>query len=414
MFSYSPVNYSIDLVLPSLRGRKVTSLGVLFDFTGGAKGTSVQQVADMVNEKWFSEAIKEEPDLFLLAGHMPIMKEDPLDKWPLVFNAIRALHPCTPILILGAQYDGRSMALQSGRYMETIGKNTFTFAGCAKVKVQYHTGIKDADFDTTLGTFITRGLKALAEKFGLNLVYGNAPRDYTMNQSPYPSDSSLLSLFAEKALPYALSVNNTRNKIPNLIIVNAFSQRFDLYSGPFTKDDQMTVSFYPDRFLYISNVSLSDAKKALSALNGSRPLIRRDFDFESREHGSKEDDLQYVDEKYNAWLRDMSSHTNVEGRATRSQTPGYVTKDSCPGIGDDTLHTPLVYYDIPRYLHSEYPDVPETAPIDLVFIDYIEPRVLTFLNDVQTVKLYRSSDVEIYSHVLANEALGIYAQAHWN
>ncbi|KAG6901258.1 hypothetical protein C0995_014526 [Termitomyces sp. Mi166 len=127
------------------KGRKVTSLGVLFDFTGGAKGTTVQKVADMVNEKWFSDAIMEEPDLFLLAGHMPIGK-DSLNKWPLVFNAIRALHPYTPILILGghthirdcsmcidfiheyhhlrtiyeAQYDGYSMALESGRYMETI------------------------------------------------------------------------------------------------------------------------------------------------------------------------------------------------------------------------------------------------------------------------------------------------------
>ncbi|KAG6816705.1 hypothetical protein H0H87_003680 [Tephrocybe sp. NHM501043] len=52
----------------STRGRKVTSLGVLFDFTGGDKGTSVQKVADMINEQWFTEAIKDEPDLFILAG----------------------------------------------------------------------------------------------------------------------------------------------------------------------------------------------------------------------------------------------------------------------------------------------------------------------------------------------------------
>ena len=66
-----------------------------------------------------------------------------------MFNAIRAVHPYTPILIFGGmrftlvhetvlvfncrihaghshirdcqQYDGRTMALESGRYMETIG-----------------------------------------------------------------------------------------------------------------------------------------------------------------------------------------------------------------------------------------------------------------------------------------------------
>lgn len=107
------------------KGRRVTSLGVLFDFTGNDVNTTVQKVEAMVNETWFKEAIKEEPDLFLLAGHMPVSN----DNWPAVFNAIRAVHPLTPILILGGhthirdcnQPDGRSMALESGRYMETLG-----------------------------------------------------------------------------------------------------------------------------------------------------------------------------------------------------------------------------------------------------------------------------------------------------
>ncbi|KAG6869541.1 hypothetical protein C0995_002349, partial [Termitomyces sp. Mi166 len=79
----------------------------------------------MVKEQWFADAIEEEPDLFLLAGHMPVQR----DNWPLVFNAIRAVHPYTPILIFGGhthirdcvQLDGRSMLLESGRYMETVG-----------------------------------------------------------------------------------------------------------------------------------------------------------------------------------------------------------------------------------------------------------------------------------------------------
>ena len=51
------------------RGRKVTSLGVLYDFTGNDHNTTVQRVQDMVNESWFHEAIQEEPDLFLLVGY---------------------------------------------------------------------------------------------------------------------------------------------------------------------------------------------------------------------------------------------------------------------------------------------------------------------------------------------------------
>ncbi len=36
------------------RGRKVTSLGVLFDFTGNDRNTTVQKVEDMVKEAWVS------------------------------------------------------------------------------------------------------------------------------------------------------------------------------------------------------------------------------------------------------------------------------------------------------------------------------------------------------------------------
>lgn len=38
----------------SRRGRKITALGVLFDFTGNAANTTVQKVADMVKEQWVS------------------------------------------------------------------------------------------------------------------------------------------------------------------------------------------------------------------------------------------------------------------------------------------------------------------------------------------------------------------------
>ena len=38
--------------LNHIRGRKVTSLGVLFDFAENAHNTTVQKVADMVKETW--------------------------------------------------------------------------------------------------------------------------------------------------------------------------------------------------------------------------------------------------------------------------------------------------------------------------------------------------------------------------
>jgi hypothetical protein len=74
------------------RGRRVTSVGVLYDFTGNDRNTTVQKVEDMVNEAWvsrvssiiygahgltptfvqFADAIKDEPDFFLLVGYVPV------------------------------------------------------------------------------------------------------------------------------------------------------------------------------------------------------------------------------------------------------------------------------------------------------------------------------------------------------
>ncbi|KAF7363102.1 Metallophos domain-containing protein [Mycena venus] len=54
------------------KGRAVTALGVMFNFNGNVAGTTVQMVEDMPKKAWFAEAIKGEPDRFLLAGHMPV------------------------------------------------------------------------------------------------------------------------------------------------------------------------------------------------------------------------------------------------------------------------------------------------------------------------------------------------------
>ncbi|KAL0948026.1 hypothetical protein HGRIS_010652 [Hohenbuehelia grisea] len=202
------------------KGLDVTALGVIFDFTGNAQNTTVQPVADMIREEWFAEAIEDEPDLFLLAGHMPVAK----NKWPLVFDAIRAVHPLTPIVILGGhdhirdcvQLDERSMSLASGRYMETVGWMSLKFDSCEleggvtfnrryldanRVTYEYHTGRISTAFDTRKGLRITRGLKALAKKFNLDFFLGTSPRDYLKFMAPYPSEDSLLSLFIEKVSP---------------------------------------------------------------------------------------------------------------------------------------------------------------------------------------------------------------------
>jgi 2',3'-cyclic-nucleotide 2'-phosphodiesterase (5'-nucleotidase family) len=414
------------------KGRRITSLGVLYDFTGNDVNTTVQTVADMVKEQWFAEAIAEEPDVFVLIGHMPVS----YDNWPTVFNAVRAVHPLTPILIFGGhthirdcqQYDGRSMALESGRYMETIGwmsadleaaegnANNISFTrrylDQNRVTYEYHTQMSNQTFDTAHGRSITDGLQELAVRFDLSYLYGTAPQDYTINQNPYPSNGSLLSLFIADAVPYALSINNTRNSIPAIFITNSGSQRFNVFEGPFTKNDQLTASPFTDSFLYIPNITFSIANQVLPALNNAGASEKRKRDEIEKELWSR----GVVDTRYRAWLEEMDRRAGIGRReATAGNlTLGYVTADSCPGAGDDTLHMVLPYYSVPDFIGSNPPNVTDDTPIDLVFVDFIEAQLLGILNGLQNAENYTTADVSLYSPTLSDAALGLYAQAEWN
>ncbi|KAJ3484950.1 hypothetical protein NLI96_g5293 [Meripilus lineatus] len=415
------------------KGKKVTALGVLFNFTGNDKNTTVQKVTDMVKEKWFLDAIEEEPDFFLLAGHMPVVKDD----WPLVFNAVRAIHPQTPILIFGGhthirdcvQFDGRSMALESGRYMETVGwmsvkldrngssenlQFSRRYLDPNRVTYEFHTMQRDLTFDTPHGKSISSGLKDLATSFDLDFVFGTAPRDFTISRDPFPSNGSLLTLFATEAVPVVLSINNTRANIPNIIIANSGAQRFDLYSGPFTRNDQFTASPFVDEFFFIPNVTAGIANQVLPALNNAGTNQRRALMGELERRESELYGRGYVDMVYMRWLEEMDKRGGVERRAAQNMTLGYVTQDSCPGIGDDVVHAPLPFFPSPDFIGSTPPNVSDDAPIDLVFVDFIEQQILQILNTVQTGKNYTSADVATYSPVLSNTVLGLYAQQAWN
>ncbi|KAF8211957.1 Metallo-dependent phosphatase-like protein [Mycena galopus ATCC 62051] len=426
------------------KGRAVTALGVLYDFTGNDFNTTVQPVEDMVKEAWFAEAIKDEPDVFLLAGHMPVSQ----DNWPLVFNAVRAVHPQTPILILGGhthirdciQLDGRSMSLESGRYMETVGwmsadlpepkghhgyrrsedqtsentKNiTFSrrYLDPNRVTFEYHTGRGNFSFDTAWGRSITKGLENLAKKFDLSFTYGTAPHDFTINQAPFPSNDSVLSLMSD-VMPVALTVNNSRKALPNIMITNSGSLRFDIYAGAFTKNDQLTVSPFADSFLYIPNVPFSVANAVLPALNGAGADNRKRDEAVEAELWAR----GYVGTRYREWVEDMARRdAELGGRAAANLTLGYVTKDSCPGTGDDTPHAPLAFYNIPDFIASAAPTgLADDAPVDLVFVDFIETQLIGIVNGLQTQKVYTTVDVSLYTEVLATEVLGIYAQQAWN
>ncbi|KAJ7055061.1 Metallo-dependent phosphatase-like protein [Mycena amicta] len=291
------------------RGRTVTAFGVFYEFTTNDVNTTVQPVEEIVNEPW------EEPDIFLLVVHMPVSRSG----WLLVFDAIRKEHPTTPILIFGGHLHIRDCGVDldeggsgplnfSRRYLDT---NPVTY--------KYHTGKSDETFYRDEERTIS-------------------PMAYLRDS--YPSNGSLLSLSAEEVVPFAISLNTTRVGVPFVLIISSGSQRFDIYKGPFTRNDQLTASPFVNRYIFIPDVPFEAATKS-------------------------------------------------------ELTLGYVTTDSCPGLGDDVPHTPIPVFPVPPFIASRTPDASNTV-IDI------------------TARVYTRSDTAEYSPVRSNEVLGLYAEVAWN
>ena len=305
--------------------------------------------------------------------------------------------------------DGRSMSLESGRYMETIGwmskfvifnsrsfilrrmkapslirkeaQRTSLSAGdtsiqiallsrfvnsCLSVNVyelkfvQYHTQRNQLNFDTSSGKSIDTGLEKLSKKFDLSFQFGTAPHDFTISwyvsfrwarrrtsankisadRHTHPTTpcchcslrmyvvSALAYLptwpFLNQAIPIALAINNTRASIPNIMITNSGSQRFDVYAGPFTKNDQLTALPFADAFLYIADIPASIAKQVLPTLNKAGSNQRRELEEREQEMYGR----GHVDTVYMRWLEEMDKRNDgIDSRAAQNLTLGYVTAD---------------------------------------------------------------------------------------
>ncbi|KAG8899457.1 hypothetical protein FRB99_006702 [Tulasnella sp. 403] len=424
------------------QGRTVTAFGVLFNFTNNAKNTHVQKADDFVKESWFLEAIAEEPDFFLLLGdgmnsHMAVAR----DNWPIIFKAIRYVHPFTPILIFGGHthirdcvvLDERSMALESGRYMETVGWMSATlpkvktdpvefsrrYLDANRVTYQYHTGTSEGTFDTRKGKKITKGLKRLVKRFNLDSTFGVVPQDYYLDRVPHTFNNSVVSLFIHKILPTVLPASYPeRASTPFIVVANSGSQRFDVFRGPFTRNDQFIVSPFKNSFLYLT-VPLGIGRKVADKLN---------------EYGAfstfvVNDEEAMVTKVWTEWRKQQWENmqpSHMFDANGKQLTLGYRTTDSCPGgPGDDTPHSPIPFFDAPGYVaHSTVPPAtPDTSLVDIIIMNFFVADTVKAVNDLRAEypelmvpgsRNVTVHDVKTYGKIQSNEVFGMYAQMAWS
>jgi 2',3'-cyclic-nucleotide 2'-phosphodiesterase (5'-nucleotidase family) len=130
---YNPKTGKLEPLAPRFKkfttknqGIRILAFGFIFDFTGNANNTVIHRVEDTVHEEWFKEALKDQDiDLIIVFGHVDIRSEE----YAVLFSTIRSLHWDTPIQFFGGHthirdykvFDAKAAALESGRYMETLG-----------------------------------------------------------------------------------------------------------------------------------------------------------------------------------------------------------------------------------------------------------------------------------------------------
>ncbi|PHH73593.1 hypothetical protein CDD82_5375 [Ophiocordyceps australis] len=424
-------------------GLRIMAFGLLFDFKGNypsvvghlletlltqnAQGNSnasqVIEAKKLVQQDWFNEALAcDQPvDLFIILGHNPVRQTDRYSTFQTVVDAIRARHPKTPIQIFGghthirdfAVYDNSSVALESGRFCETLGwlsmsgfdssnscfkgaenprgvpnpsrraTNTSTtpftysrrYLDWNRKTFAYHSNHDNQTYDTAAGQQVTNNITATRNHMRLGQVYGCAPQDWCSTCAPLNSTDNIFPGVIYPAVS-AVVMNQTRADRARIIMGNTGIVRFDLHRGPFTYDDSFIVIPFRDPFLYIADVPFDKASQVIHELNKG-PIDKRDL----VSMPVPEDECTNPTLGYSSA---HDSHKEPRGIVRRQQpvVPGYVTSDDWGTDGDDTMHSGIPDYDLPGYweARASFPhDGSNPSTVDLIFFDFIQGRVLNAL-----------------------------------
>lgn len=350
-------------------GIRVMSFGFLFNFTGNTNTTVVTPVGTAVNQTWFQTQVRRRDiDMFIIAGHVTIRQST---EWNLVYAAIRAHHPTTPIHIFGGHrhtrdavaFDAAAIGTAAGRYCETVGwlsvnglPANVTRAnspyGSGSIKItrpsavpavrnppttsnltwtrQYldfnrptfvkHTASLRQGLDTTYGLGVTKNISdAIATLPILTDVLGCSPGNFYLNRYPITNNGSLFHYLTNVIFPGVVYAQGRQNA-PRIILTNTGGFRSDLLAGPFTIDNAYQVNPYQNLWQY-TTVPYSFARDVLLNMQ-TDPLYKRQ-------------------------TMNTTTYNSTTGLYT---TAGYVTVDDFGNDGDNTIHINQGFVQTPRYV----------------------------------------------------------------
>ncbi|KAI1122420.1 ser/Thr protein phosphatase family [Nemania abortiva] len=436
------------------QGYSVVALGFLFDFDRNANNSVVIPVEDAMKQKWFQNAIREKPDLFVVIGHVGLR----MAEYEKIFKVIRDENWYTPIAFLGGhahvrdarKFDEKAVAIASGRYFETIGwmsidgikkKNKDTASTNAEVTfkrryidnnvlgLQYHAGVDEKDFLTDHGRNVSQMITKARKTLNLDQKIGCSPQDLWMTRAKYPSDASIFTWLEKEVVPDTI-VNKDRADKPRLAIVNTGAIRFDIFKGAFTKDSTFLISPFTSTFNYIPDVPYDVAKKVLQLLNGGGPVFEGAL---NPKHLSIPEQMAPSPFLGKEPSPRTTSNSRPKFSAHGEQQPliegdnkdyggdddepqlvnGYTTKDDLGDDGDDAVHSPIKFYSVPNCIQSQvaFPEAADPETVDLVFIDYVQPWIIPALKF--SGGDYEAENITEYLDMTLTDAIAGWVKAHW-
>lgn len=433
------------------QGIRILAFGFIFDFTGNANNTVVTRVEDTIKQDWFKTALNDkELDLIVVFGHVDIRSAE----YAALFSTIRSAHKDLPIQFFGGHshirdykiFDDKSVALESGRYMETLGflsinglstggkdgaaampqKSDVTFSrryiDNNLFSLRHHSGKNDKSFPTEHGLDVSTAIGEARDSLGLTKKYGCAPRNLWISRRPYPHNESILSWIEEQVFPDSIGQSQRiKSGGKALVIQNTGAIRFDIFKGAYTKDTKFLVSPFTSPLRLIKDVPYKAASQVIKLLNNGGPIL-----VEMMKANAFLQPPEITAARFRPTL--LSSNLDVfDARTDTYQSPmlgnkpvlvpGYTTHDDAGTDGDDTIHSKIDFFNVPNCIQSSVgfnssnrDDEPKT--VDLMYNEFIQKWVVMALQCLG--HKYTSDDTEVYASGKSfTDIMTQWVEKHW-
>lgn len=408
----------------------VLALGFLFNFEGNDKDASrVTKVEDEIEKEWFTEVMQKlsEIDYILLIGHIP-PRGSP--EFGTILNKIRSYNKTIPVSMFGGHshirdykiYDDYAVALQSGRYVETLGWSSVNFTNPDKDasklpsfsrsyidfnerNMALHAGKDLETFKTGHGIGVSNWIARIRKQLDLDEYRADIPQNYYTDRAPFPSPNSVFSLVQEHVLHLLTSPDEIKNDT-RYILLNTGAVRFDLFKGPYTKDTGYMLSPFHNDWIYIKDVPKWVADEVLPLVNGEDKVLSSKSRFletsvseVNTETTTSTDPTGWLNTIGQALIDLLPSELTdlwqpTVNNKSKHLSAGYETHDDLSSEGDDTVHEPWKFYPIPNALQTIVPPPSGAAakngnePVTLIFHDFMAYFVQKALNELKQSELF--------------------------